>query len=57
MAWLVAAQEPFDKCYIGATAELDKVSEEDSADDYSSFFRRTDCFAGRCLRYICSAKR
>jgi len=24
MAWLVAAQEPFDKCYIGATAELDK---------------------------------
>ena len=56
MAWLVAAQEPFDKCYIGATAELDKVSEEESDDDYSSF-RRTDCFAGRCLRYICSAKR
>jgi hypothetical protein len=24
MAWLVAAQEPFDKCYIGSTAELDK---------------------------------
>ena len=24
MAWLVAATEPFDKCYIGATAELDK---------------------------------
>ena len=25
MAWLVAAQEPFDKCYIGGNAELDKV--------------------------------
>ena len=27
MAWLVAAQEPFDKCYIGGNAELDKVSD------------------------------
>ena len=27
MAWLVAAQEPFDKCYIGAAAELDKVEQ------------------------------
>ena len=26
MAWLVAAQEPFDKCYIGGNAELDKVT-------------------------------
>ena len=25
MAWLVAGQEPFDKCYIGGNAELDKV--------------------------------
>ena len=25
MAWLVAAQEPFEKCYIGGNAELDKV--------------------------------
>ena len=25
MAWLVAPAEPFDKCFIGATAELDKV--------------------------------
>ena len=25
MAWLVAAQEPFDKCYIGGNADLDKV--------------------------------
>jgi len=24
MAWLVAGQEPFDKCYIGGNAELDK---------------------------------
>ena len=27
MAWLVAAQEPFDKCYIGGNAELDKVTD------------------------------
>ena len=27
MAWLVAAQEPFDKCYIGGNAELDKVQQ------------------------------
>ncbi len=26
MAWLVAPAEPFDKCFIGATAELDKVT-------------------------------
>ena len=25
MAWLVAPAEPFDKCFIGSTAELDKV--------------------------------
>ena len=25
MAWLVAPTEPFDKCFIGSTAELDKV--------------------------------
>ena len=27
MAWLVAPAEPFDKCFIGATAELDKVGQ------------------------------
>ena len=27
MAWLVAAQEPFDKCYSGGNAELDKVTD------------------------------
>ena len=25
MAWLVAPAEPFDKCFIGSTAELDKA--------------------------------
>ena len=59
MAWLVAAQEPFDKCYIGATAELDKVGEnlgrDESVSDHSTFYR-TDCFAGRCRRYTCLAR-
>ena len=30
MAWLVAPTEPFDKCFIGSTAELDKVNKDKS---------------------------
>lgn len=28
MAWLVAPTEPFDKCFIGSTADLDKVNKD-----------------------------
>ena len=46
MAWLVAPAEPFDKCFIGATAELDKVK-----CSYGSFFQY------QCNMIICAIQK
>ena len=57
MAWLVAAQEPFDKCYIGGNAELDKVTLTKMRFLYLKEISRIVYSAAKCPPYTCSARR